>query len=310
MRKSFLTVAAMCLAAIVFVACDQKKEDAVMVILKMQDTDYWAQVASAIDKECAAQNVNAVIRFTTSDADYQSQLNALDEIAELDYNYKGIIAVPIYSEGNHQVETRIAGLAGELNIPVIIIDTPVNESESPLAGKYRTFVGTDNVEAGKLLGEQIDVPAENILSVRSKASNAGKLRYDGFTAVVGSTSLWEATEAEAANLDQKAEEYPEASCIVCFNGSMSCHADVLATLEDNGKEVYTFDVFKANLQSLREGGAVKGILAQNTFEIGKQAVDAVFNAAVKNPSYIAPVYLSQEDADSDDLKAFIEFYQK
>ncbi len=309
MRKILLTVAAMCLAAIAFVACDQKKEDAVMVVLKMEDGNYWLQVASAIDRECAAQNVKAVIRYTTSDADYQSQLNALDEMVEHDYNYKGIIAVPIYSEGNHQVETRIAGLAEELNIPVIILDTPVKESESPLAGKYRTFVGTDNVEAGKLLGEQIDVPAENILSVRSKASNAGQLRYDGFTSVVGTTSLWETTEAEAANLDQKAEEYPEASCIVCFNGSMSCYADVLVTLEENGKEVYTFDVYKANLESLLEGGVVKGILAQNTFEMGKQAVDAVFNASVKNPFYIAPVYLSQEDADSDVLKPYIEFYK-
>lgn len=315
MRKLFLTLSAMCFAAIAFVACGDIEitDDAVMVILKMDDGEYWAQVASAINQECNAKGVKAIIKYTQNDADSLSQLAAIDEMEKLDYkyNYRGIIAVPIYSENNHRVEARIAEVSAKYSIPVIIMDTPVDSVDSPLAGKYRTYVGTDNYAAGAALGDSVksdSIAAENILAVRSKASNASVLRNSGFISVMDSTDIWETTEAESVNLANELSKHTGITCIVCMNGSLSCNSTVLDSLEALKIDVYTFDVFQSNLQNLTEGGAVKGILAQNTFEMGKQAVDAVFNANVKNPFYIAPIYISS-NTDQATVKPFIDFYK-
>lgn len=149
--------------------------------------------------------------------------------------YKGIVAVPIYSESNHQVETRIAEVADKYKIPIIIVDTPVNEQTSPLAGKYRTYVGTDNEKAGKTLAENVSADKGNILSVRSKASNASIMRYNGFSSVKGSTDIWETTEMDAIGIEQQLDKYPSATDIVYFNGSLPAYASVLDCLERKGK---------------------------------------------------------------------------
>lgn len=312
-KNSLILLAAIALGVTSFTSCEsEEKDDAVMVILKMKDPNncgYWEQIGTAVDSECSAKGLKAIIRYTESDADYDSQLAALDEMEKLDYNYKGIIAVPIYSVGNHKVEERIAVKAEKYGIPVIVMDTPVKAGESPLDGKYRTYVGTDNSAAGQMLAEYIGTPADNILAACSKASNAGHLRYDGFCGKKGMTALWEATEAEAVNIGQQLASHPDASTIVYFNGSLSGIGDVLDTLDFHGKSAYTFDAFGVTLQALANAYVVKGILAQQTFEMGRQAVDAVLNANVKNPLYIAPVYITPENLKSAEVKPFLDFFK-
>ena len=307
MRKFVLLSVAIFLA---FVGCnkEENQKDAVMVILKGESSDYWSQVGTAIEAECRAEGVEAVIRYTANDADYRSQLDAMEEMEKLKYNFKGIVAVPIYSEGNHQVEAKIAEAAAGRNIPVIIIDTPVDEGTSPLAGKYRAYVGTDNGNAGKILAGHVAADKENILSVRSKASNASLLRYNGFSSVKGKTEIWETTEAEAVGIDKQLANHPSVTDIVYFNGSLPAYSSVLEYLGNNGKTVYTFDVFEITLYALMNGAVVKGILAQNTFEMGRQAVDAVFNTSAKNPIYIEPIYITKDNLTSEKVKPFIDYY--
>lgn len=293
-----------------FVSCqsDDEKQDAVMVILKLKDPGYWEQVGVAASLECAAKNLTAVVRYTVSDADYQSQLDAITDMENMDYNFKGIVAVPIYSENNHQVEHRIADVAGKMNIPVIIIDTPVNDSVSPLAGKYRTYIGTDNVDAGKILARNVPAAADSILSVYSAASNAGALRYKGFANVKGETGLWKTSEEDAAAIRSQLDSCPDVTDVVYYNGSLAHTNAVLDILKDNGKNVYSFDAFESLLDNLAQGGVVKGIMAQQTFEIGKQAIDAVFNPNVKNPMYIEPIYITKENVTSESVQPFFDFY--
>lgn len=315
MKKTLLFMAIPMLA-LLLAGCsnngEDNAEDAVMVILKKKDpkgVGYWDQVASAIDKECAIKGVKAVIRYTGSDADYQSQINAIDEMKKLNYRFKGIVAVPIYSKGQHEVEESILEVAEESNIPIVIIDTPVSEDESPLKGKYRAYVGTDNEAAGRLLAQKVNATSDNILSACSKASNAGHLRYKGFCSVKEETALWEATEDEAINIVQKLKDFPNVTDIVYFNGSLSGNEEVLNSLEKDNKSVYTFDVFESTLQKLINGNVIKGILAQQTFEMGKEAVDALFNSHVESPIYITPIYITKDNLESDDVKPFLDFFK-
>lgn len=313
MRHFLLSIALVAFAAVTFTSCDDdeenSKDDAIMVILKMRGLDYWEQIGDAIQRKCAEKDVKAVIRYTDSDADYQSQLDALNEMEAMDNNYRGIIVVPIYSSDNHKVENKVLDVASKLDVPIIILDTPVNEEESPLAGKYRTYVGTDNEAAGAVLARNVNVDAKNILSVRSKASNAGAMRYNGFCSVKGETSIWEAAESEANDIEQQLKNFPDATDIVYFNGSLADGDKVIDILRKSGKGLYSFDAFTSTLKALEEGDVVKGVLAQQTFEMGRQAVEAVFNPNVKNPLYIEPIFITKDNINSDEVRPFLDFHK-
>lgn len=62
------------------------------------------------------------------------------------------------------------------------------------------------------------------------------------------------------------------------------------------------------MNALIDGKVIKGILAQDTFGMGKQAVDAVFDAGVKNPLYVDPVYITKDNLSSPEVKPFIDYF--
>ena len=94
---------------------------------------------------------------------------------------------------------------------------------------------------------------------------------------------------------------------VFFNGSAL--APVFDLLKENEKTIYTFDIYEATLKELQAGGTyLKGILAQNTFEMGAKAVEAVLNNS-KEDQWISPIYITKDNLDDPSVKPFLDFYK-
>ena len=94
---------------------------------------------------------------------------------------------------------------------------------------------------------------------------------------------------------------------VFFNGSAL--APVFDLLKENEKTIYTFDVYGSTLKELQAGGTyLKGILAQNTFEMGAKAVEAVLNNS-KEDQWISPIYITKDNLDDPSVKPFLDFYK-
>ena len=53
---------------------------------------------------------------------------------------------------------------------------------------------------------------------------------------------------------------------------------------------------------------MKGILAQNTFEMGAKAVEAVLNNS-KEDQWISPIYITKDNLDDPSVKPFLDFYK-
>ena len=94
---------------------------------------------------------------------------------------------------------------------------------------------------------------------------------------------------------------------VFFNGSAL--TPVFDLLKENEKTIYTFDVYGSTLKELQAGGTyLKGILAQNTFEMGAKAVDAVLSNS-KEDQWISPIYITKDNLDDPSVKPFLDFYK-
>ena len=316
MKKLFLTIMAMLMAVPFLVSCSDDDEDngfkqgAVVAILKNSNIDYWQQIASAIESECLAKGVKPIIAYNNNDADADGQLAVAAGIDRLEdyYNIKGIIVAPVYSEDDHRVEQTLSEYYEDDNIPVVIIDSPIDQQKSPLKSSYRAYVGTDNKEAGKILAQKAGLKTSgSILSARVQASVPTVLRYQGFSEALGrEVPLWLTADIETPEtMKSEFSKYDGITDVVFFNGSI-CNS-VLPALE--GRNVYTFDVYKPFLENLQTGGCIKGIIAQNTFEMGRQAVLALFDNTVGRTVYIPTVYINKDNLNSAEVAPFMKYYE-
>ena len=95
---------------------------------------------------------------------------------------------------------------------------------------------------------------------------------------------------------------------VFFNGNDL--VGVFDLLEAECKRVYTFDVYEMFLEKLIEGSTYfDGVMAQNTFEMARKAVEAVLTNA-KEGEMVPTYYIHQYNLDDPNVQPFLDFYGK
>ena len=317
-RFRFLSVLiALAVTVTSFVACGddeangpQTKKDAVVAVLKNGNIDYWNQIATTVTTECKRLGVEPIISFIDDNSNAGGQLSAVSLISNLSegYNVKGIIAAPVFTATDHRVESKLAEVAGR-DIPIIIIDSPVDEAASPLKGIYKAYVGTDNKAAGRLLAQKCGAKDPSaILTARVAISTPTVDRYSGFCEVMGQElPLWETVDLDTPeNFTAELAKHPNAKDIVFFNGNL-CNSVKSAFKDVN---VYTFDVYEQFLTDLKTpGSSIKGVMAQNTFEMGRQAVKAIFEPVAEKNIYIPTIYITSENIDAAEVQPFFDYYK-
>ncbi len=317
MKKSIISiVAAMAAVLLTLVGCDKEvspvnpSQDVVVAIFKNGSIDYWRQIATTVKSECEASGVKPIISYVNDDSDADGQLAVVAGLKELKsyYNIKGVIIAPVFTKDDHRVEKALADFAGN-DIPVIIIDSPIDSDASPLKNTYKAYVGTDNAAAGTQLARACGIKdASSILAARVAASIPTKARYNGFCNEIGVTvPIWETIDLDTPeNLKAELAKHPEATNLVFFNGNL-CNS-VKAAFD--GVDVYTFDVYEQFLLDLKNPATspIKGIMAQNTFEMGRQAVNAVFSTTAEKNIYTPTIYITSDNLYSSEVKPFLDYY--
>lgn len=314
MKRFIKSVCLILAAATLFSGCengikDNEKQDAVVAILKTKSNDFWQQVGYSISATCNEKGIVPFVTFTKDEEDAKTQLDAVKDIATIKekYNVKAIIVTPIFSESSFDVDKAVAECAGS-EIPVIIIDTPIDAEKSPLKNIYKAYVGTDNVGAGEFLGSKLsNISKSNLLTARFENARSPLLRYEGFCKGIGfDAKVWKTNETETPSaMSAVFEQNPAVTDVVFFTGKL-CES-VMSALD--GKNVYTFDAHEDFFHSIENGGCVKGIVAQNTFEMGRKAVQAAFGQNVAKEIYIPVIYVSADNITSAEVKPFLDYFK-
>lgn len=302
------------LSLISFSSCEHfgelKKPEAVIAVLKNGNVDYWQQIGNAIIEECNMNGVTPIITYNNENADAKGQLSNIVRFDELRRNFdiKGIVVAPVFTADDHSVETAIAEFAGT-DMPVVVIDTPLEESASPLKNLYRAFVGTDNKTAGKQFASKCNVSdPSSILIAKVTSSVPATERYDGFCEVANQLlPTWEAADVSRPDaLRAELYKYPDVQNVVFLNGSL-CNSVTSAL---SGLNVYTFDVYESFLKELLKDSSsnLKAIMAQNTFEMGHQSVKAILKGASSKNIYIPTIYITSDNIKSEEVRPFLYYY--
>ena len=309
MKKIFqwALAAALICGASVFTACTSNDDNpaeggakGIAMIVKNGQIDYWRQIETAFRDACQEKGLEAYYYATTAENAYEEQLAAVEELRKLDSKkLKGIIFSPSYGLNGESAEAEVAALAQERGIPVIILDSPVSAT-SPLASA--PYFGTDNTAAGQAMAEK--VTADKV-AVFATTNSPGIERAEAFKALKPNAVVYQVGDKCNDEVQAVLDEY---DTFVFFNGN--CLVDAIPMLKAASKQVYTFDAYGEFLDELIDySPMLKGIMAQNTFEMARKAVEAVITNA-KQGEMVPTFYITEDNLNDPAVKPFLDFYGK
>lgn len=162
--------------ALALVACSEEPEVTIGLITKQEVNPYWVTMREVAEETAADNNVELLTATGTSDVDVDSQIRALEQMVA--DGAEGILIAPTSST---ELLPAIEA-ARRVGVIVIAVDTPVEPEDAVDA-----FYATDNMEAGRLIGQYAAVKAQE-LGIEPKIAmlnlapgiSSGELRHAGF----------------------------------------------------------------------------------------------------------------------------------
>lgn len=198
----------------------------------------------------------------------------------IDQKVDGIFINPIDFE---QIEPALQA-AKRANIPVIIIDAPVNDESL-----VNCTIVSDNYDAGvqcaKDMMERLD--SANIVLLKHTTAKSARERIEGFLSVIDNNEKYKViNEAECdgqleiamPKMQEIIEETPDIDVVMALNDPSALGA--LAALEKNNKNdvmVYGIDGTPEIKALIGRNQMIVGTVAQSPIKMGQIAVENMYN---------------------------------
>lgn len=267
----------------------------IAAIIKGLDNPYFQAMEQGIKAQAKADNVPVTVQAATSITDTAGQADKLNALAGQDYSC--YIVNPI--SGTNLVQ-GIAQITAE-HKPIINIDNPVNAAAAKAANaKIKTYIGTNNVEAGKIAGQEMSKLLPNGGDVAIIGGIAGDVtsaaRIKGFQEGLASNITVVQTVAANWNRQMALTEsatilrgHPQLSGFFSANDDMSLGVErAVANANELGKvKIVSVDGIKDALLSVKAGHN-SAVVAQYPYAMGSMAVQAC-EAAVAGKTFPAHV---------------------
>lgn len=242
--------------------------------------DFQKAIADAVEEAVVGAGHTFSLVTAGEQTAVSTQVNQVEDLIS-----KGVDAI-ILNPMDSKAVVPVLKKAKEAGIPVVLVDTPLEEGNEDL---YVTYIGTDNFNAGReggiALAEELG-DAGNILVVRGANGNsAGDNRVDGFKEGIASTDLKIVGEQPGDWTNDKAMQVmenmlqanPEVDGV--FTASDGMLDGILTALQDAGREdvkIMSVDGSKSAVDMI-EDDEVFGTMAQFPSKMGPKAVELLIS---------------------------------
>jgi ABC-type sugar transport system substrate-binding protein len=322
MHIRLMSGAAVALSTLALVSCGEDpqagggSEDgsaAFAAVIKGLDNPFFQQMEQGIEAEAKNAGVDVEVQAASSITDTSGQADRLNAMAQQGYDC--YIVNPISGTNLIQGLTQIAAQG----TPVVNIDSPIEADAAKKADlEVTTYIGTDNVEAGKLGGQLMSETLGGSGQVALVGGISGDVtsnaRLEGFTDGAGDLEI---VQTVAADWDRQTAQ-TRATDILSANpdlkGFFSANDDmalgIARAVANAGKTgqiaIVGVDGIEDALKAVQSGD-LTGTVAQYPYAIGQMGVQACDKAAAGDDlpdNVTAPVaVVTKDDADAA-LEAF------
>jgi len=254
----------------------------VALVLKTLNNPFFIDMQKAAEAAAKKINVNLVVQAAEREVDVEKQMQIMENLIQ-----RKVDAICVSPSGSKEIVPAIVK-ANRANIPVIVVDTRVDTEALQQAGaKIATFIGSDNVEGGRIAGEYIikrlagkgkvavleGIPGHETGDARLAGFYQAIKNAQGIEVVVSQTANWE--RDQGFNVFQNIlQSHPEIEALFACNDMMALGAiEAIAASGKTGRIVVVgFDAV-ADAREAIQKGEMHGSIAQYPAEMGRLTVE-------------------------------------
>lgn len=246
----------------------------IAVVLKTLSSQYWKIVAAGAQAAAAKNNVDLILLGPPTEDAVEQQINMVQDVLAQKP------AAIIFSPSQPATAANVLGKVRAAGVPVLLVDTGMPASFTD----YSSFIGTDNIAAGKAGGEALAKllkKGDKVLLLDGAPGNPSMNdRIKGAEEVLTAAGMVIASKQPAYSDREKAytvtqnvlQSTPDIAGVFAGNDEEALGA--LRALKQAGKKVPIIgvDANSDNLKAILQGD-LYGSVAQGNYDMGRLGVE-------------------------------------
>jgi len=283
-RSALLATAAVVLVvlgATYYRSTHRRNGPVVAFVMKTKNNPFWVDMEEAAQKSADAAGLRLIVQAPERETDVEKQMQIVENLIQ-----KRVSALVLAPCGSKEIVPAILK-ANEAGIPVLIVDTRVDEKTLQEAGaKVETFIGSDNFHGGELAGDYMcqvlkdrgrviileGIAGHETVDARRRGFVEALKKHPGV--VVAASQTANAEQEKAFNVTQNLlQSNPDIQGIFGCNDVMALGA--LAACKSMGRKeivIVGFDASSPGRQAIQDG-TMSGSVAQYPSEMGRLGVE-------------------------------------
>jgi len=286
--KNLLLIISATTLLLLAVACQRNQSTSdgrptIALVVKTLNNPFFNDMQKGAEEAAKRLNVNLQVQAAEREVDVEKQMQIIENLIQ-----SRVSALCVTPSGSKEIVPAIVK-ANQANIPVVILDTRVNpEALQAAGGKIATFIGSDNLEGGKLAGEFMvkalggkgkvaileGIPGHETGDSRLKGFRQAVAGSPGIQIVSSQTANWE--RDQGYNVFQNMlQAQPEIQGLFACSDLMALGAvEAIAAAGKTGKiTVIGFDAFSEAREAVLKG-VMAATVAQFPADMGRQGVES------------------------------------
>jgi ribose transport system substrate-binding protein len=256
----------------------------VALVLKTLNHPFFVDMRRGAQEAADRLGVQLEVQAAEREIDVEKQMQIVENMIQT-----GIKALVITPSGSREIVAALVK-ARNANVPIIIVDTRVDEKAAAEAGVHtETFVGSDNYEGGKLAGTHVvsvtggkarvgileGIPGHETGDSRLRGFRDAVKDAPGITVVASQPANWE--RDQGFNVFQNMlQAHPDIDTVFAASDLMALGAiEAIAAAGKTGRiKVVGFDALDDAKKAIA-AGTMDASVAQFPSEMGKAAIESV-----------------------------------
>jgi ribose transport system substrate-binding protein len=266
---------------------EQADKPTIAFVMKTLNNPFFMDMQKGAEAAAKELGVELVVQAAEREVDVEKQMQIVENLIQ-----RKVSAICITPSGSREIVPAIRK-ANDANIPVLIVDTRVDEKTLAEAGAATlTFIGSDNKDGGRIAGEFIaaqlggkgtvavleGIPGHETGDDRLKGLHLALDKVKGIKIIASQTANWE--RDQGFNVFQNIlQAHPEVQALFACNDMMALGAlEAISAAKAKHKIIVVgFDAVEDARNAILRGD-MSASVAQHPEEMGRLAVENAFKA--------------------------------
>jgi ribose transport system substrate-binding protein len=286
-NSRYFPLAILLCVALGMTACQRGKQVAdgeqptIALIMKTLNNPFFIDMQAGAEKAAAELGVKLLIQAAEREVDVEKQMQIIENLIQ-----RKVAAICVTPSGSKEIIPAILK-ANKAGIPVLIIDTRVDGPMLNTAGgRIATFIGSDNVEGGRIAARYIVGRLGNSGKIAIlegiPGHETGDARLSGFHEIVDPLDGIEIATSQTANWERDQgftvfqnmlQSHPDIEALFACSDLMALGAveAIRAAGRTGDILVIGFDALNDAREAIK-AGTMAGSVAQHPADMGRQAI--------------------------------------